>query len=107
MKLALLLSMLVFTIQASATNYYVSASGNDNNSGTSTSSPWKTLTKVNSAFSSFKAGDNIYLNRGDVFYGSIIVTKSGSAGAPITISAYGSGNKPVITGFTTVSSWQA
>jgi parallel beta-helix repeat protein len=105
MKVALLLAMLVFTIQASATNYYVSASGNDNNNGTSTSSPWKTLNKVNSAFSSFKAGDNIYLNRGDIFYGSIIVTKSGSSGAPITISAYGSGNKPVITGFTTVSSW--
>jgi hypothetical protein len=105
MKVALLLSILFFSIQASATNYYVSASGNDNNSGTSPSSPWQTLNRLNSAFSSFRPGDNIYLNRGDVFYGSIKVTQSGSSGSPITVSAYGSGNKPVVTGFTSVNSW--
>jgi hypothetical protein len=105
MKVAVLLSILFFGIQANATNYYLSASGNDNNSGTSPSSPWQSLDKLNSAFSSFRPGDNIYLNRGDVFYGSINVTQSGSSGSPITISAYGSGNKPVVTGFTSVNSW--
>ena len=105
MKVAVLLSILFFSIQASATNYYVSASGNDNNSGTSPSSPWQSLNRLNSAFSSFRPGDNIYLNRGDVFYGSINVTQSGSSGSPITVSAYGSGNKPVVTGFTSVNSW--
>ena len=107
MKKALLFLPVLFLICASAraTNYYLAANGNDGNSGTSTSSPWKTLSKLNSFFNSLKAGDNIYLNRGDVFYGSLTVTKSGSSGSPITISAYGSGANPVITGFTTVTSW--
>src|SRR5205823_2520641 len=50
-------------------------------------------------------GDNVLFNRGDVFYGRIIINKSGASGSPITIGAYGTGANPVITGFTTVSSW--
>ena len=40
-----------------------------------------------------------------MFYGSIIISRSGSSGLPITIGAYGTGANPVISGFTTVSSW--
>lgn len=92
-------------LNASATNYYISANGNDANNGTSTSTPWQTLGKLNSFFSSLKPGDNVYFNRGDVFYGRILITRSGSSGSPITISAYGTGANPVISGFTTVSAW--
>ncbi|HEY9363054.1 MAG TPA: right-handed parallel beta-helix repeat-containing protein, partial [Chitinophagaceae bacterium] len=105
MKLFLLLPFIIFGLSANATDYYVSANGNDANNGTSTSTPWRTLNKVNSYFSSLQPGDRVLLNRGDVFYGSITVNKSGTSGAPITIGAYGSGAKPVITGFTTVTSW--
>ena len=100
-----LILILAICFNAKATNYYIAASGNDANNGTSTSTPWKTLNKLNSFFSSLKPGDNVLLNRGDVFYGTIIVNKSGSSGYPITIGAYGSGADPMVTGFTTVSSW--
>ena len=102
------LLLVVFTtlcFVANATTYYISASGSDANNGTSTSTPWKSLSKLNSYFSSLKPGDNILFNRGDVFYGSIAINASGTAGSPITISAYGSGANPVITGFTSVTSW--
>jgi len=102
------LLLVVFTtlcFVANATTYYISASGNDANNGTSTSTPWKSLNKLNSYFSLLKPGDNVLLNRGDIFYGSITVNASGKAGSPITISAYGTGLNPVITGFTNVTSW--
>ena len=99
------LLFLIMSITANATTYYVSNSGSDSNNGTSTTTPWKSLTKVNSFAGSLKAGDNVLFNRGETFYGSITITKSGSSGAPITLGAYGSGANPVITGFTTVSTW--
>jgi hypothetical protein len=105
MKLFLVLSFIICSITAHATDYYISSSGNDANNGTSSSTPWRTLNKLNASFGSINAGDRVYLNRGDVFYGSINVTKSGTSGAPITIGAYGSGAKPIVTGFTTVTSW--
>src|SRR5665647_881342 len=106
MKNALIIIFLVFSTIASATDYYISSSGNDtNNNGLSSSAPWKTIARVNSAFSIMKPGDRILFNRGDTFYGTITVTKSGSAGSPIVISAYGSGVNPIITGFTTITGW--
>src|SRR5665811_728715 len=106
LKNALIIAFLILSTIASATDYYVSSSGNDANNGISSSTPWKTIAKVNSAFSLMKPGDRILFNRGDTFYGTIIVTKSGSAGSPITIGAYGTGNNPIITGFTTISGWK-
>lgn len=99
-----LLTFIIFSFSAEATTYYVSNSGNDANSGTSPSSPWRTINKVNS-FKRFSPGDNILFNRGNTFYGGIIISNSGSSGNPITYGAYGSGAKPIITGFTSVTSW--
>ncbi|MEO6681587.1 MAG: right-handed parallel beta-helix repeat-containing protein [Ginsengibacter sp.] len=103
MKKIILIVSVLFTLSANAIDYYVSASGNDSNNGTSTSTPWKTLNKVNSA--SLQAGDRVLFKRGDTFYGKIKDPLKGRSGSPITFGAYGSGDKPVITGFTTVSSW--
>lgn len=89
----------------SATNYYVSTSGNDSANGLSELSPWRSIAKVNSAFSNFRPGDKILFKRGDVFYGKLIVNSSGQSGNPITISSYGNGEAPVITGFATISGW--
>lgn len=90
---------------ASATDYYVSSSGNDSNNGLSSSAPWKTIAKVNSAFSTVKPGDRILFNRGDVFTGQITLTCSGSSLAKITFSAYGTGDAPVIQGNIDITSW--
>ena len=97
--------LLILSFTANATTYYISTSGNDANNGTSVTTPWKTLSKLNSFFSSLKPGDNVLLNRGQVFTGYISIKKSGSSGYPITIGAYGSGANPVINGFTTISAW--
>jgi parallel beta-helix repeat protein len=105
LKNALIIAFLFFSTIASATDYYISSSGNDANNGLSSSTPWKTIAKVNSTFSLLKPGDRILFNRGDTFYGTITVNKSGSAGNPITLGAYGSGTNPIITGFTTISGW--
>ena len=102
----LILPFFILGFTANATTYYISNSGNDSNSGTDASSPWQTLNKVNS-FKNFTAGDNILFRRGDTFYGSIIVSNSGSSGNPITYGAYGSGAKPVITAFTSITSWNS
>ncbi|MDQ2719853.1 MAG: T9SS type A sorting domain-containing protein [Bacteroidota bacterium] len=45
-------------------------------------------------------------NRGDVFYGQLIINNSGASGNPITFGAYGTGSSPVLTGFTSVNSWK-
>jgi len=99
--------LLFVTFIASATDYYVKTEGNDGLSGTSDANAWATITKVNTewAAGTFAPGDNIYFNRGDTFYGSIVVTESGASGSPITIGAYGTGDDPVIYGFTTLTSW--
>lgn len=101
------LTALLFCIHfANAKNYYIATTGNDANNGTSTSTPWKSISKVNSYFGSMAAGDSILFKRGDVFYGAIRVNKSGSSSSRIIISAYGTGTvKPVISGGTIVTSW--
>lgn len=104
-KVTLLLTLLVFSLGVSrAATYYISNSGNDSNTGLTTAQAWKTLNKVNSW--TFKPGDQILFQRGSTFYGSLTVKSSGTASNPITYGAYGTGNNPVITGFTTVPSWK-
>src|ERR1035437_6901832 len=102
MKSLLLLLFLIFGLTANATHYYFSNTGSDAASGTSTGTAWQTITKLNAT--TFAAGDIISFNGGDVFYGAMVISQSGSAGNPITINSYSTGNA-TITGFTTVSAW--
>ncbi|SNR15568.1 RICIN domain-containing protein [Tenacibaculum jejuense] len=85
-------------------NYYISASGNDANSGTSINSPWKTINRVNRQ--SLNNGDIINFKRGDVFYGSLDVKgKNGSFAKRIQYDAYGSGNRPIIRAAKSLKNW--
>src|SRR5665811_2167712 len=86
LKNALIIAFLIFSTIASATDYYISSLGNDTNNGLSSSTPWQTIAKVNSAFPIINPGDRILFNRGNIFYGSLKISKSGLAGSPITIS---------------------
>ncbi|HJZ40321.1 MAG TPA: hypothetical protein VJ203_08140, partial [Bacteroidales bacterium] len=54
-----------------AVNYYVSASGNDNNSGTSANQAWRSTGRVAQETSQLDPGDSILFRRGDTFYGSL------------------------------------
>jgi uncharacterized repeat protein (TIGR02059 family) len=107
MRKALLLLLVCVNLAVSAKDYYVSSTGNDSADGLSSSTAWKTISKVNSVSSLFNPGDKILFRRGDVFAGTLIMSKSGVAGNPITIGAYGSGANPVITGFITISDWDS
>ena len=86
-----------------AVTYYVSNAGNDSNNGTTSTTSWQTLSKVNSK--TFAPGDQILFQKGDVFYGNLTIKGSGTSGNPITYGAYGTGESPIITGFKTVSEW--
>jgi len=89
--------LLACTTPALATDYYLHATdGNDDNLGTEPSQAWQSIEKVNS--SSFNSGDNIYFARSETFRGELLFNSSGTAEQPITISAYGEGEKPQILG---------
>ncbi|MDO7883440.1 right-handed parallel beta-helix repeat-containing protein [Antiquaquibacter soli] len=86
------------------TTYYVDAVAGDNNAaGTTTSSAWKTLAKVNAT--TFQPGDSILFKSGQTWNGQLHPLGSGTSGSPITISSYGTGSKPLINGASLPSGW--
>lgn len=96
-RMFLLVGALTFmTTTASSTTYYVSCTGNDTNNGTSTLTPWATLTKASSQ--PYAPGDQVDLLDGCVWTGTFQPTTSGSSGNPITLSNYGSDALPRIVG---------
>ena len=82
----------------SGTTYYVdSKKGKDSNAGTSESEAFQTLDKVNEL--DLNPGDTILLKKGSVFEDQALkFTKedSGTAEAPVKVSAYGEGDRPQI-----------
>ena len=76
-------------------NYYISNSGKDSNNGLSETTPWQTISKVNSSMSKFKSGDNIYFKCGDSFTGRLNITCVGNSSAQVNFATYGSGPKPI------------
>ncbi len=105
MKKLAFLPLLFAVMLVHATNFYVSSTGNDANNGTSPATAWRTLGKVNSSFASINPGDSILLRRGDLFFGTMVIGKSGTSSARIVVGAYGTGAKPVISGFVNLGGW--
>ena len=107
MKRFIFILCLFVTSVSYAATYYVRNGGNDAAAGTSESTAWATITKVNNAWSdgTIVAGDNILFRKGDIWHGTITVSRAGSSDNPITIGSYGTGEKPIITGFTDIGSW--
>lgn len=83
-------------VVASGIYYVDSVSGDDSNNGTSISTPWKTIDKVNDT--TFSAGDQIFFKRGSTFRGGIVPSNDGDASGYITYGAYGTGDKPKLLG---------
>ena len=108
-KLIGIFLIIITSINAGAAIYYFSSTDGDdartNAQAQNSSTPWKSIEKLNSFFSSLQPGDQVLFKKGDVFYGSIVINKSGSTESPIILSSYGSGMKPIITGFTNITSW--
>lgn len=98
----LLTILFIGTLTANATNYYFSASGSDGNNGTSPATAWQTNTKFNNT--TFTNGDSIFFNRGDSWLGQFKL-KTNSLTDRIYVGNYGSGSKPLFTGFEAVTGW--
>jgi hypothetical protein len=79
--------------------YYVATNGNDNNPGTQTS-PWRTIQK---AANTLIAGQTAYVRAG-TYYEKVQITRSGSSGKYITLSAY-PGESVTIDANGKVGSW--
>ncbi|MBK7382081.1 MAG: right-handed parallel beta-helix repeat-containing protein [Flavobacteriales bacterium] len=105
MRYFLLLLAVVIGATVNATVYYVSSTGSDTNNGTSTSTPWKTITRVNQLGSALVAGDQILFQRGGTFRGRLDMTRSGTTANKITVGAYGTGEAPIISGSDPVTNW--
>lgn len=91
-----LLVLLLFSGQnfAQRAYYFSSSLGSDANSG-SELSPYKTISKLNSLI--LAPGDKIFFKKGDTFVGQIIVSYSGTSGAPIVYNSYSAGDLPILT----------
>jgi hypothetical protein len=91
---ALVLVVALAPVPAAATDYYVSVSGADTNSGT-IASPWRTLARVTAA--TLGPGDRVLLRGGDAFASSLLLDErdAGSAAAPVIITSYGVGTATI------------
>lgn len=74
------------------TAYYVSNSGDDHNDGLTPETAWETIEKVNQTTLSY--GDAIFFERGGIYRGVLYLYDPEGY---VTVSAYGEGEKPVIT----------
>ena len=106
LKSILVFGFSIFIVSNSfSTVYYIAASGNDSNNGTSPGSAWQTIAKVNEKMPTATAGDQFLFNKGDTFYGQITVINTGTSGNEMVFGSYGSGNPPIFTGKKVITSW--
>ncbi len=91
------------TVSAAGITYYVSNQGDDSSNGLTAETAWRTIGHVNQQ--SFSPGDNILFRRGDTWRETLSITSSGTNAAPITFSAYGSGERPRLLGSEQAVTW--
>ena len=74
--------------------YYISAHGNDGNSGLSADSAWKGISRLKER--ELLPGDRVLLHRGDTWNETLVINGKGTPENFIEITAYGDGEKPKI-----------
>lgn len=79
-----------------ATTYYVSATGDDAQSGMSVATAWRTTSRVEAA--TFQPGDRILFEAGKVFSGGFRLHGQGTPAQPIIVSSYGTGRATIASG---------
>jgi len=106
--LILILVCLATKTGESANYYFSSTKGNDYRTSIEAQNrltPWQTITKLNAVMRILQPGDSVLFKRGEVFYGALVITKSGNATLPLVFADYGTGDKPEISGLTKLSNW--
>jgi hypothetical protein len=99
--------LIIYCLPAVATTYYISSSGGNDNSpgkGKSPATALRTLSMISKL--NLKPGDSVLLKRGDLWRETIKVPASGTTGAFITFSSYGTGANPLLYGSEAVSGWK-
>ncbi|GIF07098.1 hypothetical protein Asi03nite_46360 [Actinoplanes siamensis] len=85
------------TASSSSRTFYVDcAAGSDSAAGTTQKTAWRTLGRASAEV--YRPGDSIRLRRSVTCAGDFTPQGSGTAAAPVTLGAYGSGTKPKIVG---------
>jgi hypothetical protein len=111
-KLLAILVLVLLPLQIWAATYYVDpVDGNDSANGTTTGTPWKTLTKVYTFGQTspyFQPDDQILFKAGTTYSGAGITMTgmgSGTSERPIIMGKYGEGANPIIA--PTSATWTA
>ena len=109
--LSIVVPTLLGIIPAKGNTYYFSSMNGDDSRSSGqaqqSTTPWRSLNKLNQVFGQLKPGDSVLFKRGEVFYGSIVAAQSGAAGSPIVFAAYGQGGDPIISGFSKLAGWKS
>jgi parallel beta-helix repeat protein len=95
MKYLATILLLIVSIFANATDYYVSNTGGGDT--------LQTLAEVNAL--TLSAGDNVYFKRGDAWEGQLYINQTGANGNNITYGSYGSGDAPKFYGSELITGW--
>jgi hypothetical protein len=86
---------------------YFSNSGNDANDGSTPALAKSSVSAMQTALNGMEAGDTLFLECGSV-WNTVALNCNGLTGtstAPIVITSYGTGNKPVLKGTTPITGW--
>ena len=75
--------------------FYLSPHGSDDAGGTSAGAAWRTLERASEV--TYRPGDRLLLRSGGTFRGTLTIGGTGTAAAPVRISSYGKGPRPVVT----------
>jgi hypothetical protein len=80
---------------AQSKTYFISTLGNDSNNGLSTSTAWRSISKINQI--DLNAGDSVLFRGGQIYKGTILLNKEdvGIKSNPIVISSYDTGRATI------------
>lgn len=79
---------------AGAADYYLSQDGDDRRDGQGPERAWRSLERV--PVRELRPGDRVLLRGGDRFHGTLDLTVSGTATAPITVASWGDGRASIL-----------
>ncbi|WP_162417068.1 right-handed parallel beta-helix repeat-containing protein [Cyclobacterium roseum] len=109
-RFLLLLLWLGTFFKTPAASYYLSSStGKDTHTPEDAqhpATPWQSLERLNQFIPQLSPGDSVLFKKGDLFFGTLHLKKSGTKEKPIVYSHYGNGPLPMITGLTELKGWK-
>ncbi len=81
------------TTPATGSYFVDSVGGSDTNTGTSSASAWKSISKVTAL--KLSPGNVVSFKRGSKWTGNFVIDDFGTSGSPIVFTAYGTGTSPI------------